>query len=95
MTHPFHPLAGREFEVVEHRRKWDENCLYFVDDEKRLRQLPAAWTDYIASDPFVEIARGQSVLHPVCLVRLVALVGDWLVRGSEEKRQGNDAGYVK
>lgn len=33
VTHPFHPLFGREFEFVHHRRNWGEDRLYFRDEQ--------------------------------------------------------------
>ncbi|MGH3519258.1 MAG: DUF5372 family protein [Haloechinothrix sp.] len=31
MPHPFHPLFGREFELVKRRRNWRVDRVYFFD----------------------------------------------------------------
>ena len=59
MTHPFHPLFGRDFEFVEHRQNWGEDRVYLHDADGQLFSLPAGWTDAAAADPFVVIAAGR------------------------------------
>jgi hypothetical protein len=59
VTHPFHPLAGRAFEFVEHRLNWGEDRVYLRDEDGELFCLPAAWTDAVGPDPFVVIAEGR------------------------------------
>ena len=44
ITHPFHPLHGRHFELIEHRFIFTESYLYFHDDSGHLREIPAVWT---------------------------------------------------
>ncbi len=50
MTHPFHPLAGRDFE------------------------LPAAWTDVVAVDPFVVVAAGRCAFTADALLAVADLI---------------------
>jgi len=59
VTHPFHPLAGQDFEFVEHRLNWGEDRVYLRAGGGELFCLPAAWTDVVAPDPFVVIAAGR------------------------------------
>jgi hypothetical protein len=59
VTHPFHPLAGREFEFVEHRLNWGEDRVCLRDGNGELFSLPAAWTDAAVVDPFVVVAAGR------------------------------------
>jgi hypothetical protein len=59
VTHPFHPLAGRDFEFVEHRLNWGEDRVWLRDEDGQLFSLPAAWTDAAAADPFTVIAAGR------------------------------------
>ena len=56
VTHPFHPLAGRDFEFVAYRQNWGEDRVHLHDENGQLFSLPAAWTDVVAADPFVVIA---------------------------------------
>jgi Family of unknown function (DUF5372) len=74
ITHPFHPLSGKQFDLVEHRCSFGSSYLYFHDDCGRLREIPAIWTDFVQGDVFVEMARGRSPLHSECLLELADLV---------------------
>jgi Family of unknown function (DUF5372) len=75
VTHPFHPLAGREFPLVEVRQLWGEARVYFRDDRGELAQLPVAWTDAGDPDPFVVLAAGRADFRLADLLELVRLVG--------------------
>jgi hypothetical protein len=70
VTHPFHPLSGRDFEFVEHRQNWGEDRVYVRDGDGVLFSLLAGWTDVAAADPFTVIADGRC---PFTLGGLVAL----------------------
>jgi hypothetical protein len=59
VTHPFHPLYGREFELVVCRQNWGEDRVHLHDENGQLFSLPAGWTDAAAADPFVVIADGR------------------------------------
>ena len=74
MTHPFHPLVGRRFELVSYKQTWGEYRVYFYDDGGALVALPAEWTDAADGDPFVVIAAGRSCFRPVDLLRLCGLI---------------------
>ena len=92
MTHPFHPLCGREFELADYRNAWGEDRVYVYGDRGQLVRLPTAWTDFSELDPFVVMSGGRSPLHIEAVVRLVELVA----RVAEGRGcQGNHAGSVK
>lgn len=74
MTHPFHPLCGREFEFVRQRKNWGEDRVWFYDDQGALHGLPAAWTDRAPADPFVVIAAGRSPFRVRDLLALAELL---------------------
>lgn len=74
MTHPFHPLAGREFDLVVRKHTWAEDRVFFFDDDGQLRSLQAAWTDIDPVDPFVAIAAGRSALRIEDLLTLASLI---------------------
>lgn len=74
VTHPFHPLAGREFDLVVRRLTWAEDRVFFFDDDAQLRSLPAGWTDAVPADPFVVVAAGRSPLRVDDLVALATLI---------------------
>jgi len=59
VTHPFHPLAGRDFEFVVCRQNWGEDRVHLHDETGQLFSLPAGWADVVAADPFVVVAAGR------------------------------------
>ncbi|HRJ25521.1 MAG TPA: DUF5372 family protein, partial [Thauera sp.] len=74
VTHPFHPLFGREFVLIERRNAWGEERVYFHDDTGRVRRLTAAWTNAVAPDPFERVSAGRSHFRVDHLLHLVALI---------------------
>jgi hypothetical protein len=73
VTHPFHPLFGQKFELVESRTNWGESRVYFCDSQGHVRSISTSYTDVVV-DPFVEIAAGRSYFRFDDLVQLVALL---------------------
>ncbi len=59
MTHWFHPLFGRDFELVVLRQNWGEDRVHLHDENGKLFSLPAGWTDVAPADPFVVVAEGR------------------------------------
>ncbi|MBM3216949.1 hypothetical protein FJZ36_18805 [Candidatus Poribacteria bacterium] len=74
MTHPFHPLFGCEYELVDYRHFWSEDRVVYVDDRGEARSLPARWTSAAAEDPAVVVSAGRSCFRVVDLLALVKLV---------------------
>ncbi|MEO3859492.1 DUF5372 family protein [Acrocarpospora sp. B8E8] len=74
MTHPFHPLSGRDFEFVVHRRNWGEDRVYCREEDGGLFSLPAAWTDVAGADPFVVAADGRCPFTAEGLLALGELI---------------------
>ncbi len=72
--HPFHPLAGREFELLVRRHTWEQDRVFFLDEEGQMRSLPTGWTDAMGEDPFVVVAAGRSAFRVEDLLALAALV---------------------
>lgn len=84
MTHPFHPWRGREFELADCRRCWDEwRVLYYAGDTD-LAYFPASWTDVGERDPFVELSQGRAMARGQDLLRLVELVEDLKAKSVNE-----------
>jgi hypothetical protein len=44
LLQPFHPLFDRHFRLVSSRRNWQQDWVYFHDDEGRLASAPTDWT---------------------------------------------------
>jgi hypothetical protein len=74
VTHPFHPLSGREFDFVYRRRNWDTDWVYFLDDDRTLGWIPSSWTDAVSPDPAVALGAGRSPFLVGDLLALVVLV---------------------
>jgi len=74
VTHPFHPLSGREFDLVVRKKNWGEDRVFFFADDGQLTSLPAGWTDVDPPDPFVAIADGRSMFRVEDLVALASLL---------------------
>ncbi|HZO64522.1 MAG TPA: DUF5372 family protein [Kribbellaceae bacterium] len=74
MTHPFHPLFGRQFEFVSRRRNWGEDRVYYRDERGELGSLSTAWTDVADVDAFVVMAAGRCPFRVADLLDLADLV---------------------
>jgi hypothetical protein len=83
VTHPFHPLTGREFGLVGIRQAWGEDRVFFFDDAGVQRSLPTGWTDAALPDPFVTVAAGRAALRVVDMLALADLL-DGLQRPAAE-----------
>jgi hypothetical protein len=84
VTHPFHPLYGREFALLEWRNAWGEDRVYFYDEMGNLRRMPATWTSAAAPNVFEVTSAGRSHFRVEDLLQLVALIA----RQREVKRSG-------
>ena len=63
MTHPFHPMFGYEFELLDRRQAWGEDRVYFRDKAGAMMRMPAEWTSAGAEDPFLVFSAGRSFLR--------------------------------
>ena len=75
MTHPFHPLDGKDFEFVEHKLNWGEDRVWLRGEDGELFSLPAGWTDAVAPDPFTVIAAGRCPFTTDDLLAVAGLIG--------------------
>ena len=74
ITHPFHPLFGHEFDLVNVTHCWGDDRVFYVDENDQVRALPARWTSLLADDPFAVISAGRSALRVADLLELVELI---------------------
>ena len=74
ITHPFHPLFGRQYRLVTYRKTWGEDRVYFHNEAERLVAVPAQWTDLFPADPFQTMAAGKAYFRPVELLQLAELI---------------------
>ena len=75
ITHPYHPLFQQEFELVQYRRNWGEDRVYFQAGGVHLTSVPASWTSLSPVDPFVAVAAGRSLFRVEDLLELAKLLG--------------------
>jgi hypothetical protein len=95
VTHPFHPLSGREFELVTYKKAWGEDRVYFRDRKGRLHHMPVGWTSVEVPDPFRTLAAGKCRFRTEDLLRLADIVAGLLTPGRLRERKGKDAAYVR
>ena len=74
VTHPFHPLFGREFEVSYFRRDWGDDRVCYHDELGSEASIPVGFTDLRAPDPFVVMAVGRCRFRVEDLIELTKFV---------------------
>ena len=74
ITHPFHPLFGREYQLITYRKTWGEDRVYFHNEAGQFVAVPAHWTDLFPADPFQTLAAGQAHFRPTELLQLAELI---------------------
>ena len=81
VTHPFHPLSGKQLVCVGERyNRYGTRLLLRVDDET-VCSVPPQWTDAVAPDPEVVMGKKRALARVTDLVELTRLVGRLLRRG--------------
>ena len=75
VTHPFHPLYGQQFEILNYRHNWGEYRVSFYETADHVRILPAAWTSLAPPDPSVVLAGGRAAFRVADLQQLSSLIG--------------------
>ncbi len=71
ITHPFHPLSGQRFELVDRYRTWGEDRVFYYDSAGRLKSLPAHYTDIDPLEPFIVQSNGRAYFRPADLWNVV------------------------
>ena len=71
-------MFGRHFGLVSSRWNWQQEWIYFHDDDGRLASVPIDWTSLSSPDPFLVLSNGRARFRPDDLVRLADLIeGLW------------------
>ncbi|MBZ0188538.1 MAG: Y4bD/Y4pK family protein [Candidatus Obscuribacterales bacterium] len=76
MTHPFHPLKGCRFELLDSGHAWGADRVYYLNEAGEAKSLPSSWTDACMPDPYVVVSKGRSVFRTCDLLSLVRLVNE-------------------
>ena len=87
ITHPFHPLCGREFAFVYSKHCWGLDRVFCQGEDGRIRSFPAGWTDFAVTDSFVKVSAGRSAFRVTDLLELA----DFLVR-ARSAAEGTEEG---
>ena len=74
VSHPFHPLYQRQFELLSYRKSWGRQFIDFQYDNGKTGAIPLAWTDADQADPFLTISQSRSVFRVPELLQLVELI---------------------
>jgi hypothetical protein len=85
ITHPFHPLSGREVPCVGERyNRYGRRLLLRVDDV-RVCSVPPQWTDLVAPNPEIVIGEYRALFRMADLLELEHLVDQLRKRDSWKK----------
>ena len=80
MTHPFHPLRDREFELIQTKLCWGIERVYYMGEGGVLAHIPVGWTSVAVEDSFVEVAAGRSAFRVEDLLALADMLGGGAVK---------------
>lgn len=70
ITHAFHPLHGRAFDVICRRRHWGEDRVVYAGEDGRLCTIATAFTDIDPADEFRLVAAGGAAFRTIDLLAL-------------------------
>ena len=74
ITHPFHPLSGRQLACVGERFNRYGKRLLLKVDELTVCSVPPQWTDVVAPDPEIAIGNASALLRVTDFIELARLV---------------------
>jgi hypothetical protein len=74
IVHPFHPLSGKEFEMVARQRSWGEERVFYYAPDGRRKSFLANITDVLPVDGFTRISAGRSPFRVDDLLELRELL---------------------
>jgi len=87
ITHPFHPLSGKQLACVGERYNLYGRRLLLEVDDGTICSVPERWTDLVAPDPEIVLGKHCGLFRVTDLLQLARLV-DQLSRGrSLENKQ--------
>lgn len=81
VTHPFHPLSGRQLPCVGERHNRYGTRLLLRIGEDAVCSVPPQWTDIVAADPEVVLGGERSPFRLADLMELASLVSHLIEAG--------------
>ena len=76
ITHAFHPLFGKQIELVVQRAQWGEDRVFYRSPQGHLASLPARWTNLAPDDPAAGLADRPTHFRVDDLIELAALLSE-------------------
>ena len=95
MTHPFHPLNGLEFELIEITSIGRIGLVHYTTDDGTMRTIHQAFTNAATVDPFVLVAAGRSAFRVLDLLALAELLEGLDGEGGTARESDPGTGTVK
>lgn len=89
VTHPFHPLSGKQFVCVGERYNIQGKRLLLQVDEVTICSVLPQWTDVAAPDPEIIIGNHRALFRVADLLDLARLVDQLAKRESATKPVGS------
>ena len=74
VTHPFHPLYGQEFEIIENKRIQARDRVFFRQKDGSKGSLPLVWCDLRPPDPYLDIEGKHSPFRVEDLLKLSDMI---------------------
>ena len=76
ITHPFHPLCGKRFEILFNKtfNKRDILSLKILDYRTGTIAVPREWTDKADPNPYLCLDKPMPILSFTCLQQLADLI---------------------
>ena len=74
ITHPFHPLSGKQLACVGERFNRYGKRLLLKVDESTVCSVPPQWTDVVAPNPEIAMGNESALLRVTDFIELARLV---------------------
>jgi hypothetical protein len=94
VTHPFHPLSGRQLVCVGERYNRYGKRLLLQDADGELCSVPPQWTDIMTQDLDIVIGNGRALLRLADLLELAELIERLDADGTRASRKSKYAANV-
>ena len=88
ITHPFHPLRGKQFACVGERCNLYGRRLLLQKDDGTICSVPQQWTDLVALAPEIVIGKDRALFRVADLLELARLVEQFSGGRSIKKPDG-------
>jgi hypothetical protein len=85
VTHPFHPLCGRQLPCVGDRNNRYGMTLLLKVDDRAICAVPPQWTDVVVPDPEIVLGGQRALFRVADLLELAYLVDRLSRRDSPER----------